>query len=153
MILTITRLATGDDGTRGRAVLGSGEEWDSLELPWRGNRHLVSCIPTGAFKAAMSFSPHFRRELYELHSVPDRSEIRIHSGNFAGDASKGLRTDDQGCILLGQELGALRATPDGPEQLAVLRSRLALADFHAATGGLPIEVVIAWAEGIAPEGA
>ena len=145
MKLRITRLATGDDGTRGRAILESGEEWDSLELPWRGNRHLVSCIPSGGYRAAMTYSPRFSRELYELHGVTDRSEIRIHSGNFAGDASKGLRTDVQGCILLGQEIDELAG------QLAVLRSRLALADFHVATHGLPIEVVIAWAEGVFPE--
>src|SRR5664280_2168424 len=115
MILTITRLATGDDGTRGRAVLDSGEEWDSLELPWRGNGHLVSCIPAGAYRAAMTHSPRFGRDLYELYGVPERSEIRIHSGNFAGDARKGLRTDVQGCILVGQETGALPASPDGSE--------------------------------------
>jgi hypothetical protein len=151
MILAITRTATGDDGTQGRAVLDSGEEWDTLELPWRGNRHLVSCIPAGTYPAEMTFSPRFSRELYELVGVPDRSEIRVHSGNFAGDASQGLRTDVQGCILIGQETGMLRSRPDGPEQLAVLRSRIALADLHQAAGGQPITVAIVWAAGLNPE--
>jgi hypothetical protein len=38
---------------------------------------------------------------YELQNVPDRSGIFIHSGNFAGAVDIGLKSDVEGCILVG----------------------------------------------------
>ncbi len=136
--LTITRGPSTDEGTFGRAVLDSGEEFDSLELPWHDNAPMVSCIPPGTYRAEKHHSPHFNRDLYELQDVEGRSEILIHQGNWAGDKSKGFRSDVTGCILLGQETGMLA------EQKALLRSKFALNDFHKATNGEPIQVVIQW---------
>ena len=146
MLLTITRQGGTCQGTVGRAVLDTGEEWDTLELPWHGNQHLVSCIPAGNYVASMTWSNRFARMLYEVFNVPNRTAIRIHSGNWAGDTEHGWRTDVDGCILLGQEVGEIEG------QLAILRSRLALTDFHAATHGMPFDLVIQWQLGANPEG-
>jgi len=145
MLLTITRQGTTDQGTVGRAVLDTGEEWDTLELPWRGNQHLVSCIPAGNYVASMTWSNRFARMLYEVSNVPNRTAIRIHSGNWAGDAGHGWRTDVDGCILVGQEVGTIEG------QLALIRSTMALNDFHAATHGMPFDLVIQWQLGSNPE--
>jgi hypothetical protein len=147
MLLTLTRQGTTDQGTVGRAVLDTGEEWDTLELPWRGNLPLISCIPAGNYVASMTWSNRFARMLYELGDVPNRTTIRIHSGNWAGDTEHGWRTDVDGCILLGEEVGEIEG------QLALLRSRIALNDFHAATHGMPFDLVIQWMMGANPEGA
>lgn len=65
----------------------------TLELPWRDNQKNISCIPPGVYKVVYTFSPKFIKYTYEIKSVPNRSGIRIHSGNFFFDIA--------GCILLG----------------------------------------------------
>lgn len=54
---------------------------------------LSTCIPTGRYSLAVSYSPKFHR-LLPLVSVKGRSGIRIHSGNTSKDS--------QGCILVGK---------------------------------------------------
>jgi len=149
MQFTITRTATSDEGTVGTGTLDTGENFATLELPWRDNKPLVSCIRSGQYRALMTWSNRFQRNLYHLLDVPMRSAIRIHPGNFAGDSSKGWRTDVDGCILLGYEIGTLNLE-DGVSQLALLRSRIAINDFHKLTGGEPIDVKVEWAPGIEP---
>jgi hypothetical protein len=71
---------------------------------------------------------------YRLLDVPGRSGILIHAGNHAGEAP--LKTDTQGCILLGAKLGKLHG------QQAVLDSRLALHAFEAVMAKRDFELVI-----------
>lgn len=49
-------------------------------------------IPAGEYRVELTFSPHFHR-LLPLLSVPGRSSIRIHPGNWPRDSA--------GCILVG----------------------------------------------------
>jgi len=64
----------------------------TLELPWRGNRRSVSCIPVGDYEVALRSSPKFKKHLH-VSDVSGRSYILIHPGNFFSDTS--------GCILVG----------------------------------------------------
>lgn len=67
--------------------------------------------------------------MYLITGVEGRSGIRIHSGNFAGDKSLGLKTHSYGCILPGKYKGRLM------NQRAILCSRFAVGDLEAAMAG------------------
>ena len=71
----------------------------TLELPWLGNAHSVSCIPAGTYPAHRYLSPKRGYEVFMLDDVPLRSSIELHIGNTAHD------TD--GCVLLGTAAGLL----------------------------------------------
>lgn len=142
MTLAIERFATGDEGTRSN-VRFNGATWAGLELPWRDNHADFSCIPAGTYKAALLFSPRFGRPLYHLLAVPERTEILIHPGNWAGDVTKGLKTDVHGCILLGHSFGTL-AVAGLHGQLALIASGMAVSEFMAVARGEPLDVVVTW---------
>lgn len=55
---------------------------------------LSTCIPTGRYPLAVSYSPRFKCMLPLVSSVKGRSGIRIHSGNTSKDS--------KGCILVGK---------------------------------------------------
>ena len=97
---TLIRTSTGNQGTVGEFSI-DGKTFKSLELPWRGNQPQISCIPTGTYTCRMRYSNRFKRSLYEVLRVQDREAILIHPANFAGDKSKGFKTELQGCIALG----------------------------------------------------
>jgi hypothetical protein len=61
--------------------------------------------------------------IYWVRKVPDRTYILIHSGNYAGDKTKGLKSHVMGCVLLGKKSGRLGG------QVAVLNSRIAVRNF------------------------
>lgn len=115
------RLARGDHGTQG-VLHYNDKELHTLELPWRDNQRNISCIPKGEYECKTRTSPRFGL-VYWIQKVKDRSFILIHSGNWAGDINKGLKTHVNGCILLGLNRGTLMG------QLAVLNSRLAVNQF------------------------
>lgn len=69
----------------------------SLELPWLQNQHNISCIPAGTYEC--SIQPFYKLQEYELASVPNRTGIFIHGGNFAA----GEKVDTEGCILFGEQ--------------------------------------------------
>lgn len=116
-------------GTFGQ-LRGEGWALHSLELPWADNLRGRSCIPFGEYVCRLRNSPKFGR-VYEVTGVPGRSLILFHSGNVAGDVSKGLRSDVEGCILLGLLRGQLAG------QKAVLKSKKAMAFFMEKTNGQP----------------
>jgi hypothetical protein len=64
----------------------------SLELPDNGNLKNVSCIPEGKYEVSKIYSP-TKGKCFLLNSVPNRSEIMIHKGNY--------KDDTRGCILVG----------------------------------------------------
>ena len=144
MKLTIDRFATGDEGTQGKAALDDVGSWCVLELPWRDNHAKLSCIPARTYKAKLQLSKHFHRQLYLLLDVPDRTEIEMHPGNWAGDEVKGFKTDVEGCIMLGHSFGHLGTGHGIPGQLALIASREAISEFMAMTKGQEIDVVITW---------
>lgn len=117
----LIRTRTSDQGTEG--ILTDGIfTCKTLELPWRDNSTSISCIPSDEYEVEIRNSPKFG-EVYWVRNVPNRSYILIHSGNFAGDRSKGYKTHVYGCILLGKHHGYLG------EQRAVLNSRITVRSF------------------------
>lgn len=117
--IQIVREQSTDAGTFGWLTTLNGFACHTLELPWRNNERRISCIPPGRYVALLHNSPKFGKTVW-LQDVPGRSEILIHAGNVAGDRSKGLKSDVDGCILVGASRGALYGQP------AVLQSRVAL---------------------------
>lgn len=134
-MVMIERLPGSDDGTPGDLYIDGRWFCHTLELPWRDNAPRVSCIPPGSYRIAVKNSPRFGR-VYRLSDVPGRSEILIHSGNWAGDVALGYRSHVQGCILLGNRRGML----DG--QTAVLVSKPAVTAFMERLEYKPSEIVI-----------
>ena len=126
MPFTLVRKETSVQGTFG-IFSGEGLHFHSAELPWRDNASRVSCIPAGRYICRPYSSPKFP-DVYEVTDVPGRSAILIHSGNFAGDTTKGLRSDVLGCILLGLGRDWLYG------QKAVTSSRAALDKLRAVIG-------------------
>lgn len=119
----ITRLESGDQGTFGKLIY-QNKEWYTLELPWRENKSNISCIPKGKYTVSWTYSPKFKRKMYLVVAVPNRSGIRIHSANYAGDESKGYKKHLYGCIALGKRKGILEG------QKAILVSRPAIREFE-----------------------
>lgn len=67
----------------------------TLELPYLDNKQSVSCIPAGYYIAKYRKSPS-NGDVIELKSVPGRSYIQIHSGNYTSQI--------EGCILVGDSI-------------------------------------------------
>lgn len=135
----IQRQPSTDEGTFGKLMM-EGFECVTLELPWKNNQRRVSCIPAGEYKALRHKSPS-KGWCYELRDVPGRSDILIHSGNWAGDTEKGWSSDYLGCIGLGKSRGYL-LNREGKTQRVILSSRLAMQAFHEATKGEPLTIII-----------
>lgn len=123
--VTITREPSADYGTFGRLhaeYIDGIFECETLELPWRDNRRSLSCIPTGTYQCDWSHSGKFGK-CYRLRDVPGRSGILIHAGNYAGDRTLGLKTNVEGCILLGMQRSKIGSEP------AILQSKHAIHAF------------------------
>lgn len=123
--LTLMRQFTSDQGTLGHLLDETNQRlFYTLELPWRDNRRKISCIPLGEYLCTWVRSPRFGW-VYTVNDIPDRSHVLIHSGNLAGDTSKGFTSHVEGCILLGNYKGSVNG------QLAVLSSRPAVSRFNS----------------------
>lgn len=139
----LERHTTGDSGTFGELNMPSigldGLRLQTGECPWRDNKPFVSCIPPGLYGCQWRESPRFGWT-YEVVDVPDRTHIIIHIGNWCGDVDLSLRSDVEGCILLGMGSGVLAG------QQAVLNSGNALTKLYAATKGemLLLEITETW---------
>ena len=96
--------------TRGWLVW-DGQAWPTMELPWRGNRRNVSCVPPGRYGVRRHQSPRFG-PCWLVGPVPGRSAILVHAGNTTRDT--------RGCVLPGTRTGQLGGLP------AVLSSRAAM---------------------------
>ena len=142
MRLTLTRTSVSDEGTFG-SLTGEGLLLYTAELPWKNNAKRVSCIMPGSYICRPYSSARFPN-VYEVTKVPGRSAILIHSGNHAGDVSKGLRSDVEGCILVGTGMRRFLG------QTAAISSRLALNQLRAAIGKNKFELVIINRYGVRP---
>jgi hypothetical protein len=118
----LLRLRTSDQGTEGMLITTDGFQCMTLELPWRNNQSNISCIPPGDYDVKIRISSKFGKT-YWVSNVPNRSYVLIHSGNYAGDVSKGFKTHVEGCILLGKTFGFLGG------QRAILNSRITVYAF------------------------
>lgn len=67
----------------------------SLELPWKDNRRLISCVKPGTYDVLIQFSPKYNRGMLTLQNVPGRAGILIHGANSVADL--------KGCIAIASE--------------------------------------------------
>ena len=134
--IILQRQRTSDHGTEGLlSIPHLGVSLFTLELPWRDNMSSISCIPAGEYKVAMRKSPRFGL-CYWVQEVENRNFILIHAGNFAGDTSKGLKSNVEGCILLGKKRGILAG------QRAVLTSKPAVRELAEILENEPFNLII-----------
>lgn len=101
-MLQLLRLYEGANATLGVLVVDNYPFFTTLELPWRDNQKLKSCIPTGSYKCEQTTHPHYGLT-YLVKDVPDRDGIYFHIGNTV--------IDTQGCILLGTIFGGSLKRP------------------------------------------
>ncbi len=78
------------EGTNGLLCLQGNPICGTIELPWRNNRRMVSCIPEGRYRLVKARYNRHGEQLGVLN-VANRENILIHPGNSAQD-------DLQGCI-------------------------------------------------------
>lgn len=134
----LIRTESGDHGTFGRFLFPAiGYESYTAEPPWKNNQRSVSCVPAGEYIVQERMSPKYG-SVYHVTDVEGRSWILHHSGNYAGDTTKGLKSHTMGCILHGQKLGFLGG------QKAVLNSRFTMADLHFKSKMQTFKLIIRW---------
>lgn len=121
MKIHLYRYESTDHGTFGRIQI-DGKYFHTLELPWIDNKNNISCIPIGEYETDIYPSSRFGN-VYLVKNVPGRSGILIHQGNFGGNKLKGLKSNIEGCILLGKSRGIISG------QKCVLNSRIAVKEF------------------------
>jgi hypothetical protein len=134
IVATLTREKTGDSGTFGTLRIG-GLTLATGELPYRGNATGISSIPAGDYWCKRITSPKFGH-VYEITNVPGRSHVLIHAGNFCGDKALGLKSDVEGCCVLGQRIGKIEG------QDAVTSSDAAMRAFDTYCGDEDIALTI-----------
>ncbi len=137
MLLRLKRLSSDDRGTFGVLLLESDRFpapfFVTAEPPWNDNENSISCIPPGKYPYLLEPSHKFGRDLYELKHVPERSEIKLHWGNYWDPDPKLTHTD--GCILIGSGFGEVNNKNGIPRQ-SVLSSKPAFDAFMVAMKGV-----------------
>lgn len=85
-----------EDSTLGVLTV-EGEDFRcfTLELPDKGNKSNISCIPSGTYEYFKRVSPS-NGNVIELKNVVNRSNVQIHVGNYTSDIL--------GCILVGKTI-------------------------------------------------
>lgn len=77
-------------GTNGTLLLNEQHQCYTIELPWKNNQPMVSCIPEGRYLLKRRYSPKRGHHLL-VYGVEGRALILLHPAN---DALKELK----GCI-------------------------------------------------------
>ena len=124
-----------DLGTKGTISENGIKICDTLELHEENNKKRESHIPVGKYLCKIVNSPKFGK-VYEITNVPNRGNILIHSGNFAGDTDKGYKSDVLGCVELGNGYGVIEYAP-GKKQFGILKSKLTFKLFMQYMKDLP----------------
>lgn len=96
----------------------------SLERGWRNNQNNISCVPEGIYDLKLEWSPKFRKDLWELYGVPNRSECKFHVANYWKELN--------GCIALGVKHKDINNDGD-PD---ITSSRITMIKFHEKMSGL-----------------
>jgi hypothetical protein len=122
--------------TIGNLILEGENFCNTLELSCRrGDEKGKLAIPEGKYLLQKTFSPRFKKDMWEVTNVPGRSGIRIHSANYASELD--------GCIAPGvyspnipEFIGMSRVTLDRLNQrLEAMNGEIWL----SITGGGPVE--------------
>ena len=114
------------------AIRSDGQTYscDTLELIWNNNQHNISCVPTGTYLCKYNSNPALGMLAYELQSVPNRSAVFMHSGNWAVSHIQNAilkGADILGCILLGHGYADL----DNNGKREIINSRQAKGELEA----------------------
>lgn len=103
----------------------------SLERADDNNKPRVSCVPSGVYRCVLEYSPRFKKDLWEIKGVENRSECKFHSANYWHQLN--------GCIALGENLTDI----DGDGFRDVTNSKNTMKKFHKVLEGLTeIELII-----------
>lgn len=138
---TLIRGPSTDQGTFGTLHTDDGLlEFNTLELPWRDNHADLSCIPAGTYQCVWHHSPS-KGWLYLLTGTEPRTNVLIHSANFAGDVTQGWQSQLEGCIALGKGRGVLNNRYNAQQQ-AVTNSRVACEQFYTWGNEEPVTLTI-----------
>lgn len=120
-IIELTRLEENEEfGTFGVLRIQKEVFCVTLEPADRLNAPEISSIPAQQYLIKRHNSPRFG-ETFQVMDVPGRTAVLIHAGNVVGHT--------QGCIILGQYFGKLKA------DRAVLNSGETFKQFMAAMAG------------------
>lgn len=90
----------------------------NLERGWVNNANRISCVPVGDYPYVFEYSDRFKKMLWELKNVPNRSECKTHAFNFWWQSN--------GCNSLGNN----KKDIDGDLIMDLTNSRNAMKDFH-----------------------
>lgn len=134
-VVTIKRMPTTIEGTSGYLTTSTGFFCRSIELPWYENQKDISCIPTGTYLCSIHKSTR-RGLVYKVGGVENRDGILFHAGNWAGDVLKHLKSDSEGCILLGDDLVRIDC------QMAVTNSVNTINGFMKAMNYKPFKLIV-----------
>jgi hypothetical protein len=96
--MILRRFAYPPWATFGRLIVGSFACY-AVERLWLDNLKNVSWIPLGRYPMTLGRYNRGDYPAYQLHDVPDRSEIKIHKANRAVELA--------GCIAPGFKLGTI----------------------------------------------
>jgi len=96
---------------------------EAIERGWMDNQNRISCIPSGEYPVLLEYSNKFKKDLYEIYKVPNRSECKFHAANYARQLN--------GCIALGKN----RVDIDNDGYYDVTSSRNTMKEFHNALNG------------------
>lgn len=99
-IVELVRLEEHTDGTFGVLKINKSVFCVTLEPPDRCNQPNRSCIPAQQYSCRRIQSARYG-STFQVTNVPGRSQILFHAGNIAENT--------EGCILLGQFFGKLKA--------------------------------------------
>jgi hypothetical protein len=121
--IIITPFKSGAEFTLGKCTVDGEFVGYSLEKGWKDNKKNVSCIPSGVYDVVLEYSNRFKKELWEIKGVPNRSECKFHAANFAYQL--------EGCIALGVAVKDI----DGDGIPDVAGSRIAMRKFHKVLSG------------------
>ena len=97
---------------------------NTLELSYKNNKRNISAVPAGFYKMVFEYSPKFKRKLWELKSVPGRSEAKIHQANYFRQLN--------GCVAVGD----MFLNIDNDRFLDLRNSLPTLERFHTAMEGV-----------------
>ncbi len=105
----------------------------TLELAWKDNQSNISCVPNGEYKCVLEYSDRFKKDLWELKDVPNRSECKFHSANYFKQLN--------GCIALGDSFTDING--DGYKDIT--NSKKTMKEFHDVLKDLKeIQLIIKW---------
>lgn len=123
---TLTRILaeSGDAGSFAKLVVGALELY-SGELPWRDDKHNLSCLPPAPGAAAVTYRLSFMwsqahgKKNYRFvamkqpngswGAMPDgRTAAEVHAANLMGDILKALAAQLEGCVAPGRAIATFR---------------------------------------------